>query len=525
MQSEELWHAAIKAQEGRRGDDRAEMTDLHVVSKEVSDLRLTQWVYDLIYRSTPVAEYLWEDLLSVISALKIVPDLNKISIKETLVRVAAEYWCEEGKLLLQDPTDLLRLFAFLMAEDVSLAKPVSLKGLKFSRPQRKAIVLFLQKFHQRNQLVDSLQKYRGLWLSIARFLHLGDYKKEAPGVVAAFHSLYKNEIVSLDSKLVNSDFEGKLAILEDERPGLFIRWITRLVKEGGTDAVCESLSFIEDQLEGVPLPLLLTAYVSLLNDGDRVVVNKKGNIRVIPPRESGRLEEVALVLRSIIYKRLKTPGIGNIYIDPALAKLVVPLAARKQSEGLLTCGRGSRISIPENVDILRMFVYWKETRMFVYWEETGERTDLDLSMLKLSSEFKTQDYLSFSNYGDGANYAHSGDIQSGHMGATEFIDIRLDKLPRKGVLMPSILVYTGTTFKDLEACHFGWMYRTAQDWKSTGGNAGDALREQAATFDPKTVADKVTASGGGTLWLPMVVDLEKKRNRLSRFLPKGTNRD
>lgn len=66
-------------------------------------------------------------------------------------------------------------------------------------------------------------------------------------------------------------------------------------------------------------------------------------------------------------------------------------------------------------------------RFFTYWRQASRRTDYDLSVLLLDSEFHTTGQVSWTNYHhDGV--VHSGDVTDATNGATEFIDVPLAEL-------------------------------------------------------------------------------------------------
>lgn len=127
-QDANLYSAAVKLQEQRLADSHVEWIDLEVVSLDELAKRLEVWFSSNIYAPTPVQETLWDDLVTVKNIIFPNIDVNKIVVKETLARLTAEIWEKEGKLIVKTPTDILRLFAFMKEQDVSLATPVKLKG-------------------------------------------------------------------------------------------------------------------------------------------------------------------------------------------------------------------------------------------------------------------------------------------------------------------------------------------------------------------------------------------------------------
>jgi hypothetical protein len=506
-QRQDLFRAAVDAQEKRVADSRVEWIEIEFVSSSQLQQRLCQWVQAELYHSSPVKEALWTDLFKVIEILNppIIP--SRIAIKETLARVAARFWQLENKLLLHTPTDLLRLFAFLREQDVSLAQPVSFKGLKLSRPQRQVILQFLSSCPN---LEEDLLRHKGLWVKCLESLHPGDYKKRFGRAIEAFDNLRNNRIKSYASRLLNAPLEEQLAIAL-ERPGELIRRAGTLAKIHGSSAVSLALKSLRD-VDSIPLPLLMTAYCTLNADeaGSRLVINKVGKFYVGDKAESSvRMQPVVEALEVLILLKLSaTKDWDTVWIDPALFNIVIPLQARKQSDGLLNLARGTRIQLCENCNILRLFVYWHQKE---------KRTDLDLSVLMLDEQFTAGGHVAWNSYGDDAAIIHSGDIQSAELGASEFIDVDLRKKLNCRYILPSVIRYCGESFTQLEACHAGWMLRTGKS-------------SQYQAFDPKTVAQKVEIHGEGVVWVPFLLDVVDREliyvdivNRGSRTIERNSH--
>lgn len=490
MQRADLWQAAVVAQNRRLTDERTEWITLTLVSQDLAAQKLTKWATDLVYGSTPIKEALWDDLFTILDLLKIAISIEQIQIKETLARLACDRWHKWGKIAVKTPTDLLRMFASIQGQDVSLAKPVDLKGLKFSKPQRREIITFLNKCPA---LGEDLLRYKKLWISISKWLHPGDFVKQFPAVAKVFDDLRNDRIVSFESLVINSPRKERIEHLL-KRPAVLLRKLTWLLQEFPPEVIAASILSLKDKVDTLPLPLLMTAYFAIEYDRDRLVINKNGKPHTLNKRES--LDDVSAVLAAIdtliITKLQGTKDWDKVWIDPAIDKLVLPLQARKQSDGLLNLARGSRISIFGENSIQDT----EAIRLFIYWQETSETTDLDLSVMKLDPEFNSIGHVGWNDYGSGKDIAHSGDIQSAPMGAAEFIDLRLAAL-EDGYILPSVMRFAGEEFSAMKACYAGWMKRT-----KVGGDT--------QTFDAKTVAEKVDVNQDGQVWIPFLLDVAAK---------------
>jgi hypothetical protein len=480
MQREDLWQAAVAAQAKRLADSHTEWISLTIIDRDEAVKKLTQWATDLIYGSTPIKEALWEDIFIVVDLLKIEIEIDRIQIKETLARLAASRWQKWSQIAVKTPTDLLRMFAFIQGQDVSLAQPIDLKGLKFSKPQRREVMSFLNKCPA---LAEDLLRYQKLWISLSKWLHPGDFVKQFPLVAKTFDDLRNDRIKSFESSVINSPIPERIALLR-ERPSILLRKVTWLLKECPVEVVADAILSLKDKVTALPLPLLITVYHAVKYDRDRLVINKHGKPHTLKQRESlGDVSTVLAALDTLILAKLAgTKDWESVWIDPALYTLVLPLQARKQSDGLLNLARGSRISVSAEV-----------LRLFIYWHQSIDTTDLDLSAMKLDSKFNFAGHVGWSNYGSDENIAHSGDIQSAPLGAAEFIDLRLAAL-EDGYIMPSILHFSGEPFSDLQACYAGWMNR-------------DRVGSDTQTFDAKTVAEKVNVNRDAQSWIPFLFDV------------------
>ncbi|MDF5723162.1 MAG: hypothetical protein PUP91_22360 [Rhizonema sp. PD37] len=481
MQQNDLWLAAVKAQAARLNDTHTEWIILTIVSQDEAFQQLEKWALDLLYGATSVNEALWDDIFTILSQLNVGVDMGKIRVKETVARLAAHQWQQWSKITVKTPTDLLRMFAFIQGQDVSLAKPVDLKGLKLSKPQRREVLSFLNRCPA---LAEDLLRYKGLWVSLSKWLHPGDFVLQFPTVVKAFDDLRNGRIKSYESLVINSPAERRIDHLL-ERPSVMLRKLTWLLKEYQSKVLADTLYDLSDKVTTLPLSLLVTAYFAIKYNGDRFAINKKGKPHTIKKRESlGDISPVLEALDTLILTQLRgSKKWDKVWIDPAINKLVLPLQARKQSDGLLNLARGSRISLADGGVV----------RLFVYWHQSTYITDLDLSVMKLDQDFKFAGHIGWNNYGTDKDIAHSGDIQSAPLGAAEFIDLRLAALT-SGYILPSIIRYAGEGFSDMKACYAGWMNRE---------NVGSDTQ----TFEPKTVAQKVNVNLDGRAWIPFLLDV------------------
>ncbi len=483
MQQDALWKAAVAAQAGRLADTHVEWISLRLVAQDEAEQKLIQWVSDLVYGATPIKEALWDDIFAVLDQLNVEIKTDNICIKETLARVSANQWQQWGKITIKTPTDLLRMFAFIQGQDVSLAQPIDLKGLRLSKSQRRTIIAFLS---QCPALAEDLLRYQRLWISFSKWLHPGDFVKPFPSVAKAFDDLRNGRIKSFESLVINSPPQQQIEILL-QRPSVLLRKVTWLLKDHTPEIVAESVLQLKDSVSILPLPLLANVYYGVKHKGNRLIINKQGKPYTVDQHKSqGDVSIVLEAIETLILTKLRgTKDWDKVWLDPAIDKLVLPLQTRKQSDGILNLARGSRLALKQ-----------KTVRLFVYWQENTQRTDLDLSAMRLDTRFNFAGHIGWNNYGSGEDIAHSGDIQSAPLGATEFIDLRLSALASSYIL-PVVLRYRGEGFPELKACYAGWMNR-------------HQVGADTKTFDVKTVAEKVNVNQDGKIWIPFLLDVAAK---------------
>lgn len=475
-----IWKDSVAAQEKKIGDSKIQWLALTCLPLAKRNEKLISWLESLLYAPTAINDLLWDDVLFVSSVLNFKIDFGRVKVKETLARLAAIHWQKNNQIIVHTPTDFLRVLAYLQKQDVTLAEPFNLKGLKFSKPQRKEVVRFLASC---SNLEEDLLRYKGLWISLSKWIHPGDYVKQFPKVAKAFDALRKGEVKSFIGNSILA--ENKLSFLAS-RPGVFFRQLSQLLSEFDDQDVANEIQ--KRNKNSVPLQLLLTTHAILQYSGPRLAFVKSGKSHTIPDREMYQVPEKTLeAIKSLILQNLITDvPWKNVWIDPQVSNLVLPLQTRKQSEGLLNLARGSRISITSPV-----------IRLFTYWKQKAQRTDLDLAVLKLDSECQYIGHVSWNSYGrQEDNIAFSGDVQDAKYGAAEFIDLRVEKIGSNYILA-AIKKFSGENFTDLECCYAGWMEREKVD-------------ADVKQFDSKTVKQKVNVSRSGNTWIPFIFDVQKK---------------
>jgi stress response protein SCP2 len=220
----------------------------------------------------------------------------------------------------------------------------------------------------------------------------------------------------------------------------------------------------------------------------RLIINKSGRGFALPntlPRISiARYSQIKKLLLTTIADKL--PAIDHLVLGADLSRLALPLSNKNQSSGHAVLPRGSTFKLNPAKKLLRFFTYWKQKE---------QRTDYDLSCIFLDDKFEFIQQLSWTNLRDSKFGYHSGDLTEAAHGATEMVDILLDKLPANvKFIVPSVNQFTGETFEQTEESIFGFMERDAS--------------EKGAPYEAATVRTKFELRGPNKLFLPMVFSRE-----------------
>lgn len=498
MQTLELFEEGRADQEQRAADEHVEWLDLELVEESERDERLLAWLRDVLYAKSSIKQALHDDVHALLAGYGVgVVDPDRIGQKETRALVLRASWQtgnhDAVQLLADTPTDLLRLFAALTDSDVSLGEPIRFP--KMGRPQRKAVLGVLE---EATSLAEDLNRYRGLWLALGRYLHPGEHRARFPRAAEAFRQLARGRIPTFASRtealVAGGDLQRLLTHLGG-RPGVLARKVHELLRRfsGERDVVLDAL---EAAVPAIPSKTLLVmrSHFGSINEAERrVVINKRGKVIVLdnPTRgalSSGDLARLAAILKGALLARFadKPAWSGPVWVAPGLERYTVPLQQRSASDGLIAIGRGSRIPVTFDT-VLRLFVYWKQAR---------RTTDLDLSVIQFDADWTYVGHVSYTQLA-AAGIRHSGDLQSAPHGAAEFMDITLTEVdPKVRFLATQVHRYSGETFDQLQV-HAGWMWRRD-------------VNADVASFDIKTVANKFDLTGANAYSLPLVVDLQER---------------
>ncbi|MFT5648123.1 MAG: hypothetical protein ACI976_002819, partial [Aureispira sp.] len=281
MQSKELFDLAVKENAAKEGDTHVEWMELRIVQDENLAEELKKYLARLVYSKSSIKEALHEDLFNLLDffgAEELEGDL--VVFKETKALLMQHFWkkgdFEAVAKFAKTATDVLRLFAAVTGSDVSLSEKI--KFPKLSRKARKVVLSILEKSPG---LAEDLNKYKGLWLEIGRYLHPFEYSKKYPRTAELFDALRNGKIETYNSKteslLALAEVDALLKHLEN-KPGVYARKLHEVLRRFPKE-LSKILASFEKNSNKVALKnlLVLKSYFAEINEAEyRTIVNKKG---------------------------------------------------------------------------------------------------------------------------------------------------------------------------------------------------------------------------------------------------------
>ncbi|WP_200302035.1 TerD family protein [Streptomyces adelaidensis] len=461
------------------------VTVLHL-GRDLDD-ELTALYLALAGSRTPLGEDDLRDLKALAERCALGPQPEAIPVRENRAVVNEARLGVGADLLLDTVTDVLRLACALSGGDVTLQEPTRFRAL--SRPVRRALLAGLDAVVAANpaKLAD-VHAHREPFKRLGERLHPHEYPRwpHATDVFAVARG--EKEARSFDSRvgklLDEFDVLGAVKLLKSA-PGKLFRALDLLLRiaadQAERDAVVAAAVRVAPEVSGRVVLSVREHFHNRERESDepRIFVNRRGRAWVTPdhrpPVPAADRDRLIAALDAELRRRLPAPE--RLLLDPDVLDVALPLSGRATAAGLGVLPRGS-VSAVEG-ELLRFFVYWKETE---------QRTDYDLSALLLHSDYSTADWLSYTSL-TAVGGKHSGDVTEAPDGASEFIDLSLDRV-RSPFIVPQVAIYCGEGFEDVEESFFGFMVRDGE--------------QKGRPFEPRTVRMKSELRGVGRVALPLV---------------------
>jgi hypothetical protein len=468
----------------------------------------------------------YEDINLILSEGKkelIKENIPEITVKEILAKFAISLMknfeadaidlLNERKLT---ATDILRLAIVMSEGDVSLASQTRFKS--YSNKERRFLLELLNNVV--NAEVD-MKRYLNSWKRLGERLHPGSYSKKYENSFKAFDLIRNNPesietFMSLFEKAIDrKDYFGAAAILE-KRPGEFVRHLDQILRNVQKEKVEEVLIMFANIIGSVKTLTLLQIQSHFSNRNKKVdqrYFMPKGNIAKIKIFDSN--SEVVKLFKPISKKAInfinelidneikkrysEKEKINKVFLDLELKDCLIPSVRRNATKSLHTVARGSKLSFEnKNARTVRLFIYWKGY------------VDLDLSVICYDQDWKEVANVSFRDLkNEDLGIIHSGDIQSAPNGATEFVDIDMDKCLNHKVkyIAMSVLSFSGQNFGEFES-FAGAMTREFP-------NSGEL-------YEPKTVKHRFEFDGEGRIAIPLILDIESEKIIYTDLMTSGS---
>lgn len=392
------------------------------------------------------------------------------------------------------------------------------KVARLSRALRRELLGMLEAIPPQ-QLTEDMLRHQSFWVWIGEFLHPHEYAKRFPRAAEAFHivrkqgpdgspaPLFRTWYSQVEHAMAGRDVDELVRILS-QRPGEFGRRLDHAMRSAGSDeGRVKIVSAFTKLIPDLPTPMLATLHAHLPSRTSKAPVRiywPKGKIAKGVSTEDARgvlevksvtpiVEAIGDELRSRFSKKA---SYDTCLIDAKLKDIMVPFNERTATKSAVSLPRGSRMPVDLG----------KTARLFLHWlqpEQGGRTTDLDLSIAFYDADWQYRGVCSYYelklNHNGSLVAQSGGDLQDAPWpdGATEFVDIHTSAAAAMGARYAVMVInsYAGMPFSMLER-----------------GFAGLMLRDDAGGqhFDPRTVELKFALDGENGVYLPLVLDLDKR---------------
>jgi hypothetical protein len=440
--------------------------------------------------------------------------------------------------LVDTATDVLRVLSLRSGGDAGLVSVPRFAAVP--RPLRRALLTLLDALDPA-QAAQDMRRHRRAWIHAAERLHPFEYADRHPRAALAFAALRGTRLgddalsavlraaaadaEGIDTKgpavtahswsrhveaaLAAGDVTGALALLA-RRPGELVRRLDHLLRlADGEETAGRAIVTALGGVTGRVAPAVLLSALGAIR-----VRTREQPVRVFFPKGASAkahvadderaalpaslVRDVVGVLSAELSRRADTGRrVDTAVIDAELDGVMAPFTERTASRAFVTLPRGSELAVPEG-RILRLFLHWTESA-------GSGRTDLDLSVAMFDADWHQLgvcDYTSLRYARDAA--VHSGDLQDAPppLGASEFVDLDLERLAAAGVRHAVAVVYSynNVPFGELAEAFAGVMVRDLP------GGAGPV-------FEPRSVEQRFDLTGGERACVPLVVDLRARTMR------------
>lgn len=471
--------------------DEAEFIVLGLETKD----SLTETTRNIITMSRPFSQTDKEDIIVLKDFVKF-DDNQTFKVKENLVFLTYSFPDNGLEKYYKTAVDVLRLAAAYSNGDITLATPTK---FKLSRPQRRMILQLLDNVDD----VEGMGAYSEQWKRLARTLHYrsDNNDKKYPTAAINLEKIQTGDYTTVNSKIEKAVKELDIELLK-KYPGIYARRILELLRKHPQekDTILQSFSTIVGK---VSVPVLLGLYNLLRSPGKEELSHRLIRIKNGEENKTFLLEnrlsnnDDLTELSTIILDGIEAQGESKkVVFSKDASHYAMPLYTRNISKGSTAIGLGSRLPLDSDKNTIRLFMHWKDfDKSIDYYDH---RVDLDLSAIFLDNNFDFINDIAYYNVRiDDIGY-HSGDITSAPEGASEFIDINIDKALDNGIryVVPTIYNYTQQQLDNIPEAFSGFMMRDKV-------NNGEI-------FEPSTIQHSYDLNNGNTNNTPYIIDLKNR---------------
>lgn len=404
-------------------------------------------------------------------------------------------------------TDVLRFVTALSDGDISLATQTKYRSLK--RCERRMVMDLLAGC---GNILEDMYRYHYTWIRVGEILHPFEFKNyKYNNVVNAFNTL-RNKVkpLFLPGKIqecIRGLEMNRAAELLKNRPGDFARNLDKVLRDATNKN--QIINAFKEIASSVSTPVLLQVrqhFIGRNSDNPVRVFFPKGNIarpivikNDLPKIDDMICREIIKTCNSALVKNYKgREYFGSVYIDADLKNYLVPFSQRSASSTSKTVVRGSKMSIRDNAEAVRAFIWWTNTGGCM-----EERVDIDLSAAIYDDNWNYVEHVSYTNLrSEKVRAYHSGDIIDGGFvngkGVSEFLDVDIDFVSKHGrYVVYQIYNFTRQNFSMLPNCRFGWMERECV-------HSGEI-------FEPSTVEMCMDVRSNSTVAIPVIFDCKERK--------------
>ena len=471
--------------------DEAEFIVLGLETKD----SLVKTARNIVTMSRPFSQTDKEDIIVLKDFVKF--DNNQtFKVKENLVFLTQSFPDSGLEKYYKTAVDVLRLAAAYSNGDITLATPTK---FKLSRPQRRMILQLLDNVDD----VEGMGAYSEQWKRLARTLHYrsDNNDKKYPTAAINLEKIQTGNYTTINSKIEKAVKELDIELLK-KYPGIYARRILELLRKHPQekDTILQSFSTIVGK---VSVPVLLGLYNLLRSPGKEELSHRLIRIKNGEENKTFLLEnrlsnnDDLTELSTIILDGIEAQGEGKkVVFSKDASHYAMPLYTRNISKGSTAIGLGSHLPLDSDKNTIRLFMHWKDFDKSI--DYYNHRVDLDLSAIFLNDNFNFINNITYYNVRiDDIGY-HSGDITSAPEGASEFIDINIDKALDNGIryVVPTIYNYTQQPLNNIPESFTGFMMRNKV-------NDGEI-------FEPSTIQHSYDLNNGATNSTPYIIDLKNR---------------